>query len=158
MTDPIDPAVRSAPSAPESGRTLPVAVIVAGALLVVTAFLPWAGIRADIVVIGSVSERIRGVDDWPGVLAMVSGTVAAALGVMAVMNDRRFTALAALPGAITVLVLLVFLSDPQGRAESASIDIGGLVRVQPTVEYGWFAALAAALALSMLGIAALLRR
>ncbi|GIH98540.1 hypothetical protein [Planobispora takensis] len=159
----VDPATAPAPS-PASGRALPIAVAAAGALLVVAAFLPWAGIRADIVFVGSVSERIRGVDDWSGVLALISGIAATALGAVAatgvtgVANGRRFTALATLPGVITVLVLLVFLSDPLGRAEQASIDLGGLMRVQPTVEYGWFVAFAAALAVTALGITALLLR
>ncbi|MBB5964489.1 hypothetical protein [Planomonospora venezuelensis] len=154
MADPT-----ASPSAsPVSGRALPVAVIAAGALLAVTAFLPWAGIRADIVVIGSVSEHVRGVDDWSGVLALVSGAAATALGVAGVMRDLRLAALAALPGAVTVLVLLVFLSDPRGRAENVSIDLGGLVTVRPTIEYGWFAALAAALAVTVLGVAVLVRR
>ncbi|GIH77541.1 hypothetical protein [Planobispora longispora] len=160
MADPTPaPAPASAP-----GRALPIALVAAGALLVVAAFLPWAGFKADIVFVGSVSERIRGVDDWSGVLALISGVVATALGAMAATgvagaaNGRRLTALATLPGAITALILMIFLSDPQGRAENASIDIGGLVKVQPTVEYGWFVALAAALAVAALGITALVRR
>ncbi|GGS47793.1 hypothetical protein GCM10010156_03190 [Planobispora rosea] len=160
MADPT--AVPAPASAP--GRALPIAVVAAGALLVVSAFLPWAGITADIVFFGSVSERVRGVDDWSGMLALISGAAATALGAVAALgiagaaDGRRFTALATLPGAITVLVLLIFLSDPQGRAENASIDLGGLMRIQPTVEYGWFAALAAALAVTALGITALVRR
>ncbi|MBG0816003.1 hypothetical protein [Planomonospora sp. ID82291] len=127
-------------------RIAPVGVIAGGALLVVAAFLPWAGVRADIAVLGSLSQNVRGVDDWSGILALIGGTMAAVIGVAG--GDRPFTALAALPGAVTTAVLLVFLSDPQGRGRNASFTVGDLVRVEPTVEYGWFVALAAALAVT----------
>ncbi|MFC4059464.1 hypothetical protein ACFOWE_14245 [Planomonospora corallina] len=148
MSDPALPVTPAAPS-----RIAPVGVIATGALLVVAAFLPWAGVRADVVVIGSFSESVRGVDDWSGVLALFSGAAAVIIGIAG--RERPFTALAALPGAITVAVLLVFLSDPQGRGRSASLAIGDIVRVEPTIEYGWFVALAAALAVTGFGLAAL---
>ncbi|WP_344858672.1 hypothetical protein [Planomonospora alba] len=148
MTDLTPPAASAAP-----GRTAQVGVVATGALLVVAAFLPWAGVRADIAVLGSLSESVRGVDDWSGVLTLVAGIAAVVIGVAG--GERPFTALAALPGAVTVAVLLVFLSDPQGRGRNASFSVGDLVRVEPTVEYGWFVALAAALAVTGFGLAAL---
>lgn len=137
-------------------RAYPIAVAVCGALLVVAAILPWAGIEASSDLLGgSVAHNVRGVDDQAGVYTLVAGLAAAVLGVAGLLGPRWLTALAAIPGLVALVVLIVFVTDP---GESLSVDLGGLLSIEPVLRPGWFVALAAALAVTVLSPLSLVKR
>lgn len=137
-------------------RAYPIAVAGCGALLVVAAILPWAGIEASSDLLGgSVAHDVRGVDDQAGVYTLVAGLAAAVLGVAGLLGRPWLTALAAVPGLAALVVLIVFVTDP---GESLSVDLGGLLSIEPVLRPGWFVALAAALAVTVLAPLSLVKR
>ncbi|WP_084965051.1 hypothetical protein [Thermoactinospora rubra] len=133
------------------------AVTVAGALLVVSATLPWAGIEARSDLIGAgVSHDVRGVDDAMGLSALAAGLVAAGLGLAGLLTGRRLpAALALLPGGLAVVLPVLFLTGTRG---AVSVELGGLLSVEPGLRYGWFATLASAVAVVVSAIVAISRR
>jgi len=50
------------------------------------------------------------------------------------------------------------VTDSAGIQERVSIDLGRLLSVEPVIRFGWFAALASALAVIVLAVATLVRR
>lgn len=138
------------------GRGSPLAVAACGALLVVAAILPWAGLQASSDLIGgSVASDMRGVDDQTGLVALVAGLLAAVLGVAGAVGRRWIAALALVPGAAALVALIMFVSSPGDRF---SVDLGGLLSIEPVLRPGWFAALAAALALTVFAALSVVRR
>lgn len=123
------------------------------------AVLPWAGIeaRSDLIR-GGLSSDIRGVDDSFGVCALVAGLVALACGMAGVLARPRIAALAVVPGALATLVLVRFVTEMPGLPDRISVDLGGLLSIEPVIRWGWFAALASALAVTVLAVLALVRR
>ncbi|MEU7897562.1 hypothetical protein AB0B45_32485 [Nonomuraea sp. NPDC049152] len=140
-----------------SRRGVAVAVVLAGLLLALSALFPWAGIDARLEVLGAgVSQDVRGVDDPFGVYTLVAGLAAAALGVAGLLRGRLMTALAALPGVAAAVLLVMYVADPRGIADRVSVDLG-VLSIEPGLRLGWFAALAAALAVTALALLALTR-
>jgi hypothetical protein len=142
-----------------AGRGYAFAVVLAGALLMFCAVLPWAGVEARIELIGGgVSRDLRGVDDPYGLYTLVAGLAALACGVAGLLGRPRIAALAALPGAVAAFVLVLFVTDSSGIRDRVSIDLGRFLSIEPAIRYGWFAALAVSLAVILLAILALVRR
>lgn len=135
-----------------------VGVFVAGFALAVTALLPWAGLTAEFGILdASFTHAVRGVDAGPGWFVLGAGITAMLLGVL---GARRwlFTGLAILPGAVAAFALALFLANPRDLVNRLDFQVSGLLRVHPTIQYGWFAGLLASVALAVLAAAALLRR
>ncbi|WP_431898229.1 hypothetical protein [Nonomuraea sp. bgisy101] len=140
-----------------SRRGVAVAVVLAGLLLALSALFPWAGIDARLEVLGAgVSQDVRGVDDPFGVYTLVAGLAAAALGVAGLLRGRLLTALAVLPGLVAAVLLVMYVADPRGIGDRVSVDLG-VLSIEPGLRPGWFAALAAALAVTTLALLALTR-
>ncbi len=140
------------------GRGYPLAVTAVAALLVFCAVLPWAGVEARIGVLGAgVSGDVRGIDDGLGVYALLAGLAALACGLAGLLAHPRLAALAVLPGGLAVAATLMFQLQGGGWRDRVSVDLG-LLSVTPVIRAGWFATLACALALVVLGVLALVRR
>jgi hypothetical protein len=139
-------------------RVVSTGVILAGAGLAVSPLLPWAGLRADMPVLGrGIGTSVIGFDDAAGWFVCAAGLLAAALGVAGVTRGRAFTAFAVVPGAAATLALAVFINRPE-RLLDLSVTIAGLVRVHPRIEYGWFVGLGASVLISLLAAITLFRR
>lgn len=135
------------------------AITLAGAALALCAVLPWSGVQASSAVIrGAISSDTRGVDDLLGVCALLAGVLALACGIAGLMVRPRLAALAALPGAAALVTLVMFVAGPRGPADRVSLDLGGLLSVEPVIRYGWYAALASAFAVVLLAVLSLARR
>ncbi|HUR05802.1 MAG TPA: hypothetical protein VM347_24875 [Nonomuraea sp.] len=144
------------PAKPKARRGYAFVIAVAGALLVFCAFLPWTGIEAKIGAIGGVSNDMRGIDDSLGVYTLVAGLATLVLGVAGLFTRPRMAALAVVPGALATIWLLMFVVDPPGVGNGVSVDLGFL-SIEPGIRYGWFAALACALAVVALAALSLVR-
>ncbi|MFI7125333.1 hypothetical protein ACIBQ1_06530 [Nonomuraea sp. NPDC050153] len=151
--------LQSAPAKPTARRGYALAVVVAGALLVFCAVLPWAGLEVRSELIGGgLANDIRGIDDTYGVYTLVSGLVALGCGVAGLLTHPRVAALAALPGAVAAAVLVLFMTDGSGVRDRLSVDLGQVLSIGPTVKFGWFAAMGCAVAIVVLSVLALVRR
>ncbi|MEU8248451.1 hypothetical protein [Nonomuraea sp. NPDC048916] len=152
MADYLSPG----PAKRRSRRGYPFAVTVAAALLVFCAILPWAGVEASSDLIGgAVSHDVRGTDDGFGVYTLIAGMAALAFGLAGLMTRPWIAALAALPGALATLMLVLYVTDPAGVGERISVDLGRVLSVEPVIRYGWFAALASSLALIVFALLSL---
>ncbi|MEV5409458.1 hypothetical protein AB0K60_11565 [Thermopolyspora sp. NPDC052614] len=139
-------------------RVVSTGVILAGAGLAVSPLLPWAGVRAEVPVLGrGLGTSVLGFDDAAGWFVCVAGVVAAVLGVAGLTHGRAFTGFAIVPGAAGALALAVFINRPE-RLLDLSVTIAGLVRVGPRIEYGWFVGLGASILINVLAAIALFRR
>ncbi|PZG13638.1 hypothetical protein C1J01_29300 [Nonomuraea aridisoli] len=146
-------------ASPRTGRGYPLAVTVAGALLMCCAVLPWAGLQATSSLIGgSVTGDVRGVDDVYGVYTLVTGLAAVACGVAGLRGHPRLAALAVVPGGVAVLLLVLFVSQGSGLRDRVSIHLGDLLSIEPVIRFGWFAALASATAVVVLALLTLFHR
>ncbi|WP_176992956.1 hypothetical protein [Nonomuraea jiangxiensis] len=151
--------LQSAPARPRARRGYALAVAVAGALLVCCAVLPWAGIEARSELLGGgVADDVRGIDDTLGVYTLVAGLAALACGLAGALGRPRIAALAAVPGALAVPALVMFVSGGSGLRDRVSIQLGDLLSIEPVIRLGWFAALASALAVVVLSLLTLFRR
>ncbi|WP_188196486.1 hypothetical protein [Nonomuraea sp. SYSU D8015] len=154
MADDLQPA----PATPRTRRRYPLAVSVAGALLVCCTILPWAGVDAKIGLLGSgVTTDVRGVDDTFGIYTLLAGLAAVACGLAGLLSHPRLAALAVVPGAVAVPAVLMFVTRGGGAQDRVSIDLG-VLSVEQAIRFGWFAALACSLAVAVLGLLTLLRR
>ncbi|HEX4818113.1 MAG TPA: hypothetical protein VFV66_35685, partial [Nonomuraea sp.] len=143
---------------PRTGRGRALSVSVAGALLVACAILPWAGVDARIGLLGGgVSADVRGIDDPYGRYALVAGLAAVACGAAGLLAHPRLAALAVLPGVAAVPAVVMFVTRGAGAHDRFSIDLG-VLSVAQAIRFGWFAALACALGVVVLGALALFRR
>ncbi|SDJ34090.1 hypothetical protein SAMN05421874_101493 [Nonomuraea maritima] len=171
VVDPAGPSyseavddLRPAPSR-RARRGLPLAVTAAGALLVFCAVLPWAGLRATSGLVGglltgmtsALTSEVRGVDDVYGVCTLIAGLAAVACGVAGLRGRPRLAALAVLPGGAAVLLVVLFVTEGS-RRDRISIRLGDLLAIEPVIAFGWFAALASAVTVTVLAVLALLRR
>lgn len=164
-SEPVDD-LRPAPVR-RARRGLPLAVTAAGALLVICAVLPWAGLRAGSGLVGglltgmtggTLTSEVRGVDDVYGVGTLVAGLAAVACGVAGLRGRPRLAALAVLPGGAAVLLVVLFVTEGNRLRDRISIRLGDLLSIEPVITFGWFAALASAVAVTVLAVLALLRR
>lgn len=139
-------------------RVVSAGVALAGAGLAVSPSLPWAGVEAEVPVLGrGLGVSVLGFEDAAGWYVFAAGVVAAVLGVAGAVSGRPFAGFALIPGAAGTLALATFLNRP-GRLMDLSVTVSGLVRVQPQVEYGWFVGLGAAVLVSAFAAIPLLRR
>ncbi|MFC7588626.1 hypothetical protein ACFQYP_36660 [Nonomuraea antimicrobica] len=147
------------PARPRLHRGYALAVLAGGVLLVCCAVLPWAGLQATSNLIGiGVTGDVRGIDDAFGVYTLVAGLAAVGCGLAGVLAHPRLAALAAVPGGVAVLSLVMFVAGGSGLRDRVSVDLGDLLSIEPVVRAGWFGALACALAIVLLSVAALVRR
>ncbi|TMR99060.1 hypothetical protein [Nonomuraea basaltis] len=147
------------PVKPATRRRYALAVTVAGALLVLCAILPWAGLEARSALIGGgVASDVRGIDDAFGVYTLIAGLAAVVCGLAGLLARPRLAALAVLPGAAAVSVVVMFLTSGSGLRDRISIDLGEMLSIGPVVRFGWFAALACSVAVVVLSALALFRR
>ncbi|MEU6999298.1 hypothetical protein [Nonomuraea sp. NPDC046570] len=140
---------RSGPAAgrlPQRGRAgYAVAVVVAGLALAFCVFLPWAGIEARIEALGrGVSHDVRGIDTTAGLYSLVAALAATALGITGLVGRRLLAALAVVPGGVSAVALVLFVTSRSGLGDRVSVDLG-LLRIEPMLRPGWFGAAAAAL-------------
>lgn len=137
------------------GRRYAAGVTLAGAALVVCAVLPWSGVRASSALLGAITSDTRGIDDMLGVYALLAGLAALGCGVAGLFARPRFAAVAAVPGALAMVVLVMFVSGP---ADRVSVELGGLLSIEPVIRYGWYASLASAFGVVLMAVLALVRR
>ncbi|MFC4112952.1 hypothetical protein [Nonomuraea zeae] len=155
MADYLQPA----PARSRARRGYAIAVGAAGALLTVCAILPWAALEARSSLLGgAIAGSVRGVDDSFGVYTLIAGLAALACGLAGALAHPRLAALAVVPGAAAVLVVVLFVIEGSGIKDRFSIDLGDLLSVEPVIRFGWFAALASAVAVVVLSVLALVRR
>ncbi|WP_343950747.1 hypothetical protein [Nonomuraea longicatena] len=153
---PPRPAAR-AERKPRRGYAL--AVVVTGALLVFCAALPWAGLeaRSDLIDAG-IGKSLRGVDAACGVYTLLSGVLAVMLGLATLVTRLPLTPLAAIPGLAAGVLLVVFVTNPDGHSKGLTVALGDFLTIEPALKYGWFAALAAAVATTVFALFSLLPR
>ncbi|WP_157247996.1 hypothetical protein [Nonomuraea typhae] len=157
MGDYLSPRVSGKPERKARGGYA-LAVIVAGAVLVVCAILPWAGVEARVDLLGAgVAKDVRGVDGSLGVYTLLAGLVAVVLGAAGLMTGKPWAVLAALPGLAAMVLLVTFVAAPQGLADRVSVDLG-VLSIAPVIRFGWFGALASALAVVAFGVLSWPRR
>ena len=148
---PAHPEVYAAPKDPAArGAAWNVGVIIAGAVLLVSAFLPWAEARLTIDLFGRVLTRdlgtVAGLEADNVVVAVpVLAMIAIAMAFWGIVGrDTRVSALAALPGALALLVCVLFvlrLGDIKDRLASDDLSVG----YQIAVVTGWYLAVAMSL-------------
>ncbi|MBE1534991.1 hypothetical protein [Actinomadura algeriensis] len=144
------PSVPEPPAPPRGGVGWSLSLIASAAALLVSAFLPWA--RASVVVdlFGSAITRevatAAGIDADDVILSVpvfaVVAIVMASWDLLA--RDSRITALAAVPGVLSLLACLLFLlrlGDARDDLPTGGLDVGYEISVQ----YGWYVAVAASL-------------
>ncbi|TDE32314.1 hypothetical protein [Actinomadura sp. 6K520] len=151
-----------APAAPASGSRRGtgwiVATLVAAAVLLVSAFLPWA--HAQIVVelfgrpIGRDLGSLAGIDADTMVVAVpVLAVAAIALAAWDLIGrDARIGSLAAIPGTLGLLVCGIFvvrLGDVRDNLPQTGLDFG----YQISIRYGWYLAVLASLLVAAFSLA-----
>ncbi|GAB1817007.1 hypothetical protein HerbRD11066_01710 [Herbidospora sp. RD11066] len=132
-------------------------MVVAGLALAMTGVLPWAGVSATIGVVNADLTTVHGIEDGAGWWVMGAGVAAAGLGALGIKRSRLITGMAILPGAIAAFSLAMFLTRPPGF-DRLTMAIPGLVRVEPTISFGWFAGLGASVVVASLACLALAGR
>ncbi len=158
-SDRVADYLQPAPAKPAAHRGYALAVVVAGALLVFCAVLPWAGLEVRSELIGGgLANEIRGIDDTFGIYTLVAGLAALGCGIAGLLTRPRLAALAAVPGAAAVAVLVLFMTDGSGVRDRLSFDLGQVLSVGPVIKFGWFAAMGCAVAVVVLSVLALVRR
>ncbi|NKZ08692.1 hypothetical protein [Actinomadura latina] len=139
-----------AAAAPRRGTPWVLAVIAAASALLVAAFLPWAHAAVVLDLFGRTLSRdlgsIAGIDADDMVLAVpVLAVIAIALACWDLIGrDARIGGLAAVPGALALLVCGIFvlrLGDVRDDLPETGLDLG----YQITVRYGWYLAVVASL-------------
>ncbi|MFD0899833.1 hypothetical protein [Actinomadura sediminis] len=146
-----EPVPEPAPDEPRRGGLgWSIALIASAAVLLVSAFLPWA--RASVVVdlFGSAITRevatAAGIDADDVVLSVpVFAVVAIVMACWDLLaRDTRITGLAAVPGVLSLLACLLFLlrlGDARDDLPAGGLDVG----YEISVLYGWYVAVAASL-------------
>ncbi|CNG44898.1 Uncharacterised protein [Mycobacterium tuberculosis] len=139
------------PAAPaRRGAPWILAMLAAAAVLLVSAFLPWAHAEVVAELFGRTLSRdlgsVAGIDADDMVLAVpVLAVVAIALACWDLIGrDARIGGLAAVPGALALLVCGIFilrLGDVRDDLPDAGLGLG----YQITVRYGWYLAVVASL-------------
>ncbi|KAB2345590.1 hypothetical protein [Actinomadura rudentiformis] len=149
------PGGRPAPAAPPSGSDSAgtwwnILVVCAASALLVAAFLPWIRARVIVDAFGQtlthdLGER-AGIDADSMVLALpVLALTAVGMALWGIAaRDTRISSLTAVPGALALLVCMLFLL----RLDDASDDLGSRSTLLPydvTPAYGWYVSISAAL-------------
>lgn len=156
-----EPAWEPAPEAPAArrhGTAWTLATIAAAAVLLVSAFLPWA--HAQIIVqlfgrpIGRDLGTLAGIDADDMVLAVpVLAVIAIALAFWDLVGrDARIGPLAAIPGMLSLLVCGIFvvrLGDVRDNLPQTGLDFG----YQISVRYGWYTAVIMSLLVTAFSLA-----
>jgi hypothetical protein len=153
------PVADPPPAAPDgSGAGWNAGVLAAGALLLVSAFLPWVEARVIIDLFGRRLTRDAGT-----VAGLEADNVAVAVPVLAmaaiamafwgvVGRDTRVSALAALPGVLSLLVCALFvlrLDDMTERLATDDLPVG----YEVSVVGGWYLAVAMSLLITAFALA-----
>lgn len=157
----VPPAAEQAPEGPpapaaprpgsgSAGTWWNILVICAASALLVAAFLPWIRARVVVDAFGQtlthdLGER-AGIDADSMVLALpVLALTAVGMALWGIAaRDPRISSLTVVPGALALLVCMLFLL----RLDNASKDLGGESTLLPydvTPAYGWYVSVAAAL-------------
>ncbi|MFI0444707.1 hypothetical protein [Actinomadura sp. 6N118] len=158
---PVHPAADEAPGGPPAPATPPpgsgsagtwwnILVICAASALLVAAFLPWIRARVVVNAFGQtlthdLGER-AGIDADSMVLALpVLALTAVGMALWGIAaRDTRISTLTVVPGALALLVCMLFLL----RLDDARQDLGSESTLLPydvTPAYGWYVSVAAAL-------------
>ncbi|WP_433326160.1 hypothetical protein [Spirillospora sp. CA-294931] len=138
------------PPPPRTGLGWNIALIAASAVLLVSAFLPWARVDLLIEVFGRTLTRdlgsAAGIEAY-GLIVVVPVLAVAAIGLALgdlAGRDARISALAAVPGALCLLVCGLFALRLQDLAGDLAAEGFG-VDHRVTIRYGWYLAVAASL-------------
>jgi hypothetical protein len=153
-------AVPQPPAAAPARRGVPwiLALLAAASVLLVSAFLPWAHAEVVAELFGRTLSRdlgsVAGIDADDMVLAVpVLAVIAIALACWDLIGrDARIGGLAAVPGALALLVCGIFilrLGDVRDDLPDTGLDLG----YQITVRYGWYLAVVASLFLGGFSLA-----
>ncbi|MEW2352789.1 hypothetical protein [Spirillospora sp. NPDC029432] len=138
------------------GNVWNIAVVLSSVLLLVSAFLPWAEARIAVDIFGRTLSRDLGTVigiEADGMVAAVPvlALVAAGMALWGVVGrDDRISALGAVPGALSLLVCVLFvlrLGDLKERIADESLTVG----YEVAVVTGWY--LAVAMSLLIIGFA-----
>jgi hypothetical protein len=147
-----DAGGRSGPARPPSpGWAL--ARLVTAAVLLVSAFLPWAKAAVRLEGFGRVIGRDLAAEagvnaDGTGQVVPVFAAVAIVMIVWGLLTrDSRIGALAAVPGALALLSCLLFLLRLDRFREEAGLGRFPLGVLEVTTGYGWYLSVASALLL-----------
>ncbi|XRQ03452.1 hypothetical protein ACN3XK_43550 [Actinomadura welshii] len=144
-----EPAPAAAPGR-RRGTAWPVATIAAAAVLLVSAFLPWAHAQIIVELFGRPISRdlgsLAGIDAHTVVLAIpVLAVVAIALAAWDLIGrDARVGSLAVVPGMLALLVCGIFvvrLGDVRDKLPVTGLDFG----YQISIRYGWYLAVVTSL-------------
>jgi hypothetical protein len=139
---PYDPAAQ--------GAVWNVAVILAGSLLLISAFLPWAEARIVVDIFGRTLTRelgsVVGIEADTVVVAVpVLATVAIAMAFWGLIGrDVRVSALGAVPGMLSLLACALFvlrLDDLKDRLAATELSVG----YEVAAVFGWYLAVAMSL-------------
>jgi hypothetical protein len=140
------------PARDDAGHGTPwnIGVIIAGSVLLVSAFLPWAEARITIDLFGRLLSRdlgsVAGLEADNVVVAVpVLAMVAIAMAFWGIVGrDTRVSALACLPGLLSLLVCGLFvlrLDDIKDRLAAEDLSVG----YEVAVDNGWYLAVAMSL-------------
>lgn len=144
------PAPVPAPAAGRRGTAWTAATIASAAVLLVSAFLPWAHAQILVELFGQPIGRdlgsLAGIDADTMVVAVpVLAVAAIALAAWDLIGrDARIGSLAAIPGMLALLVCGIFvvrLGDVRDNLPQTGLDFG----YQISLRYGWYAAVVASL-------------
>ncbi|XVQ13426.1 hypothetical protein ACQP1W_13080 [Spirillospora sp. CA-255316] len=139
---PYDPAAQ--------GAVWNIAVILAGSLLLISAFLPWAEARIVVDIFGRTLTRelgsVAGIEADTVVVAVpVLATVAIAMAFWGLIGrDVRVSALGAVPGMLSLLACALFvlrLDDLKDRLAATELSVG----YEVAAVFGWYLAVAMSL-------------
>ena len=139
------------------GAAWNIAVIIAGAVLLVSAFLPWAEARIVIDIFGRTLTRelgsVAGIEADSVVAAVpVLATVAIAMAAWGLITrDTRFSALSAAPGLLSLLVCALFvlrLDHLKDRLAASELSVG----YEVAVVSGWYLAVAMSVLVTGFGL------
>lgn len=154
---PAEPGPPPAPPAPPRRAGWDLAVIAASAVLVVSAFLPWAHAQTVLDLFGRSLVRdqgsVAGIDADNLVLAVPVLAVVAI--VMAFWNlvsrDPRIGALAAVPAVLSLVTCGIFVLR-LGHVPDRMPNYGLNLTYQVSLRYGWFLAVAMSLLLAVFSL------
>ncbi|MFB4315427.1 hypothetical protein [Actinomadura sp. 21ATH] len=152
------PAWGPPPEPAGQGNVWNIAVVLSAVLLLVSAFLPWAEARIAVDVFGRTLSRELGTVigiEADGMVAAVPVLALAAAGMALwglVGRDDRISALAAVPGALSLLVCVLFvlrLGDVKERLAAENLAVG----YEVAVVTGWYLAVAMSLLIAGFALA-----
>jgi hypothetical protein len=117
------------PAAPRTSSAIGIVVVVAGLVLLVAAFQPWA--ESDAV---QLRATVSGLSAWPGMIALLAGIALLALGALGVYGRARrrtLTRASLAAGALVVLAALIAVASVESMFRSHIL--GELAKVSRAV-------------------------